>query len=355
MTTPRPYVGGDGNLYQRALTDSSAGTVENPDVAYFALDYSEESPITGASMPSGGIGVIGWLSGIWKFLNDRLTSLGQKTKSGSIPVVIASDQDAIAITGSITATNPSVGTTGSATPSNATTLGASDGTNLLALRATTGTPAGTEAGLIIRSHNLQNIDTDLGATNDSAASSDAGTFSLIALFKRLLGKTPSLGANTAANSTPVTLANDGVFAVAFGATTDSVAGSDTATASLIALFKRSLQSLTSLINIFTRPTIVYVTGTISSSGDNTIVSAQGAGVSIYITHLVIQNESSTATTIILKDSSNRLRCLGQSQGNGLALTFSERREIKLAANTALILNLSGANSCGYSIGYYTGA
>ena len=104
-----------------------------------------------------------------------------------------------------------------------------------------------------------------------------------------------------------------------------------------------------------RPTITYVTGTIAISGDNTIVAAPTGGNSIYITHLVLQNESATATTIILKDSSNRLRCLGQTQGAGLALTFPERRELKLAANTALILNLSGANSCGYSIGYYTGA
>lgn len=108
-------------------------------------------------------------------------------------------------------------------------------------------------------------------------------------------------------------------------------------------------------NIPEKPIITYVAGTIATSGDNTIVAAPGAGISIYITHLVLQNESTTATTIILKGSGNLLRCLGQTQGSGLALTFPERREIKLAANTALILNLSGANSCGYSIGYYTGA
>jgi hypothetical protein len=92
MPTPRPYVGGDGNLYQRSLTTASAGSTDDPDVAHFALNYSEESPITGATIPTGGIGIIGWLSAIWKFLNDRLTTLGQKTKAGSIPVTIASDQ-----------------------------------------------------------------------------------------------------------------------------------------------------------------------------------------------------------------------------------------------------------------------
>lgn len=104
-----------------------------------------------------------------------------------------------------------------------------------------------------------------------------------------------------------------------------------------------------------QPSLVVtdITGTIASSGDNTIIASPGAGLSIYITRLIIQNESSTATTIILKDSSsNKLRILAQSQGDGIAQAYSERREIQLAQNSPLIFNLSGANSVGYSIGYY---
>jgi pectate lyase len=193
-----PYIDGTGTIRQRALSATSAGTTNNPDVAIFEIN------------------------------------------------------------GSITASNPSVVATGGTVPADATLIGASDGTNLQALRATNATPMGTERGLIVR-------------------------------------------------------------------------------------------------NIPEKPTITSVSGTIAISGDNTIVAAPGSGLSIYITHLVLQNESTTATTIILKGSSNLLRCLGQTQGSGLALTFPERREIKLATNTALILNLSGANSVGYSIGYYTGA
>lgn len=49
----------------------------------------------------------------------------------------------------------------------------------------------------------------LGAMADAAAASDTGTASLIALFKRLLGKFPaSIGQKTAANSLPVVLASD---------------------------------------------------------------------------------------------------------------------------------------------------
>ena len=197
MTTA-PYIDGSGTIRQRALSATSAGTTNDPDVAIFEIN------------------------------------------------------------GSITASNPSVVATGGTVPTDATLIGASDGTNLQALKATDATPMGTERGLIVR-------------------------------------------------------------------------------------------------NIPEKPTIIYVSATIATSGDNTIVAAPGSGLSIYITHLVLQNESTTATTIILKGSSNLLRCLGETQGSGLALTFPERREIKLATDTALILNLSGANSVGYSIGYYTGA
>jgi hypothetical protein len=86
MPTPRIYVGGDGSPYQRSLTNSSAGTTDNPDVAHFALNYSEESPITGATMPAGGIGAIGWLSAIWRQLsgNQRTPGFLSTTTTGTV-------------------------------------------------------------------------------------------------------------------------------------------------------------------------------------------------------------------------------------------------------------------------------
>ena len=53
-------------------------------------------------------------------------TLGQTTEANSIPVTIASDQSPIPITGSITATNPSVGPTGTTAPTQATEIGAVD-------------------------------------------------------------------------------------------------------------------------------------------------------------------------------------------------------------------------------------
>lgn len=229
-----PYIDGTGLLRNRSLA-AGDGTTTTPDVAEFTPKYLNDAPITGATMPSGGLGVIGWLSGLYL-------------------------------------------------------------------------------------------------------------------------RTPTLGANIAANATPVTLSSDGIFATVFGTTADSAASSDTGASSLMSFVKRISQSITSLVTAFTRPSIIFVAGTISVSGDNTILAAQGAGQCISITSLTIQNESSIATTILVKDgATTRSRFLAQSQGDGLSKDFSERRELKLTANTALIINLSGANSCNYSIGYFVGA
>ena len=101
-----------------------------------------------------------------------------------------------------------------------------------------------------------------------------------------------------------------------------------------------------------------VSGTASSNGDNTIIAAPGTtGGRIVITDVVLQNESSTPTTMILKDGVGgtvKLRCLAQNQGDGIAMVYAPDSRPKLTANTLLDLNLSGANSCGYTIGYYLG-
>ena len=103
-------------------------------------------------------------------------------------------------------------------------------------------------------------------------------------------------------------------------------------------------------------TMSYATGTAATSGDNTLVSTPGAGNRLVVTLFVIQNESATETTMILKSgATNRIRLLAQSQGDGLSTVFPVGQAWKLAENEALVLNLSGANSCGYSIQYYTEA
>lgn len=74
---------------------------------------------------------------------------------------------------------------------------------------------------------LSNLDTNIGAKDDSAASTDTGTFSLIGLFKRLLQNITNLLQST-------------------GDENDAAASSDTGSFSIIAFIKRSLQNWTTL-------------------------------------------------------------------------------------------------------------
>jgi hypothetical protein len=102
-----------------------------------------------------------------------------------------------------------------------------------------------------------------------------------------------------------------------------------------------------------------IEGTAAASGDNVIIAAPGTGQRLVVTAFVIQNESATATTMILKDGDSptggRWRCLGQNQGDGLAMIFHPQHPWRLSLNSPLVLNLSGANQCGYSVQYYTEA
>lgn len=62
---------------------------------------------------------------------------------------------------------------------------------------------------------------DLGATNDAAAGTDSGNFSLIALIKRLLGKVPNNGQKVMTGSLPVVIASDQSAVAVTGPLTDA--------------------------------------------------------------------------------------------------------------------------------------
>lgn len=102
--------------------------------------------------------------------------------------------------------------------------------------------------------------------------------------------------------------------------------------------------------------LTTISGTVSTSGHNSLVSAPGSGQRIVVVAFVIQNEAATANTMILEDGTTaKWRCLGQNQGDGLALAFASGQCWRLANNAALQLNLSASTACGYSIAYYTEA
>ena len=103
-------------------------------------------------------------------------------------------------------------------------------------------------------------------------------------------------------------------------------------------------------------TITRITGTKAGSGDNELVATPGAGQRIVVSFWNVQNESAVATTLIMKSgATNKFRFLAQNQGDMFGADFFPGREWNLAENEALNLNLSGANSCGYNVGYWTEA
>ena len=99
----------------------------------------------------------------------------------------------------------------------------------------------------------------LGARADASATTDGGTFSLISLFKRMLGK---MG--------PVTSVDGGL--VSLGATTDAAATTDAGTFSLIALTKRLLSKTASNSTVYTNIFSLNRAAGSLSSGTTVLIS-----------------------------------------------------------------------------------
>lgn len=257
---------------------------------------------------------------------------GQATSANSAPVVVASDQSAIPITdnsGSLTVDAP-VGTP--------VFVRLSDGSSAIATLPISAASLPLPSGASTAAKQPA-----LGTAG--SASADVITVQGIASMTPIANNLTQIGGSTQSATNPlfVRLTN-GTTALAYGQTTMS--------ASLPVAIASDQSALST--SAATR-TLTTATGTFSSSGDNTAISAPGVGVKIVITALRIQLEASTATTVLIKDgaSTTKARVLCQQQGDGIDRVYESGRELRLTNNTALVLNLSGANSVGYSVEYFT--
>jgi len=137
------------------------------------------------------------------------TALGQGTMATSMKVVLPSDQSAIPVT---MAAVP----TGGATAALQTT-----GNTSLATIATNTTSIATSALQTTGNTSLSSMVTNTGAQADAVATTDTGTFSLIALVKKVAqnitamsAKLPAaLGITTSANSLSIAPASDAKFSI----------------------------------------------------------------------------------------------------------------------------------------------
>lgn len=102
-------------------------------------------------------------------------------------------------------------------------------------------------------------------------------------------------------------------------------------------------------------TLTTVCTTAASNGDNTIIAAPAAGNRIVVAQYSIQLEAATATTVIVKSGSTALRRALLQQYDSFGAQFEPGRELRLGTAEALVFNLSGANSVGYHVDYFTEA
>lgn len=156
-----------GNPMFQAITDginkmavkaASAAPVAADPAAVFAISPNTGevgTPATGFAQPTGGVGLSGWLSGIYNKIVTVWSSSGaatgwftvwvqntngngSNTSNNSSPVVIASDQAAVAVKGN--AAN------GSAVSGNPNLVGGSDGTNARTISTDTAGNVNTRNG-----------------------------------------------------------------------------------------------------------------------------------------------------------------------------------------------------------------
>lgn len=145
-------------------------------------------------------------------IDGKLNSLGQKTMTGSVPVVLASDQSDVSI-GHIT--GPVALPTGAATAANQTTANTSlanidaDTTLIANSVASIDTKVATAANQATANASLAAIDADTTAIATSVASIDTSANAIEASVASIDAGTPAaLGQTTMSASMPVVLASD---------------------------------------------------------------------------------------------------------------------------------------------------
>ncbi len=95
-------------------------------------------------------------------------------------------------------------------------------------------------------------------------------------------------------------------------------------------------------------------GTTNALGDNIVLATPGSGWQYIVAKLAVHNESTTATTVIVKFGSREVWriYLAATAGDGKVLDFPAPDRLEGRDNQPLILNLSDDNSVGYSVQYY---
>jgi hypothetical protein len=100
----------------------------------------------------------------------------------------------------------------------------------------------------------------------------------------------------------------------------------------------------------------YLSTTISTSGDNTVIAAPGSGNTLSIPFFSLENESATEVTVILKSgATNRYRAVLSPKSTAGSFRIVEmplHMPLNMAVNEALVVNILGALSVGVNVAYF---
>lgn len=275
-------------------------------------------------------------------------ALGETTMANSLPVVIASDQTPVPITGSISASNPSVSATGSAAPSDATYVGILDPSSgnlegLVAERLDYDTGAGTVAqtgfGLLLPASGgpiaaLGGSGTSTGALRVELASNGTGRLATVDAVTAITN--PVTVAQATAANLNATVVGTGTFAVQVSS---------------------ALPAGTNYLgNVGTGQVPKWKTG--SASATFTVVAAvTSKKVKVYA--LSLMTVSSTAVTVTFKDGAagtalaTYVLQASANVTNGIAEAVSIPSTLfETSAGTLLEMAFSAAVSVTYNLRYY---
>jgi hypothetical protein len=229
--------------------------------------------------------------------NGAAIAVGQTTKSASLPVTIASDQGAIAVTAS------------AGMNLNTSALALETGGNLATIAGSAIAQASTTSG--------QKGYLELGAVTTAAPTYTTAQSSPISLTTAgglrsdlsSVGATAfTLGQKVAASSIPVTLASDNGItqsAVSPGTTsapsaTIVVAGKSNDTTPKYSVIPLGPNGQSVLTQPYTG-NIISGTATTTGTADTSVIAAQGAANKVYMTGFSVYNSGTTAAVITFKN------------------------------------------------------
>lgn len=217
-------------------------------------------------------------------IDTKTPVVGQAVMASSTPVVIASNQSPIPITGSITATNPSVSTTGTAVPASATMIGGSDGTNLKAVKVSSTGVISVDGSATTQPISAASLPLPSGAS--TSALQTTGNASLSSIDT----KTPALGQALAAASVPVVLTAAQLTTLTPVSTVTSNAGTNLNTSAL------ALETGGNLASIKTNTDNLNLAQSSTTSGQKGILNL-GAVTTAAPTYVTAQSNPLSLTTV----------------------------------------------------------